>query len=266
MCCPAGRSRSSTCRDRRVQEVDRPPFGPTRRSRHWGQDGLVTRERASNWLSHRRPLGGGRRSGRPGQRGWRRSHLADTGSGLDDRPSDRPPALDRRTDRPVLRGPDRIRGYRIISADQGDLAAADRGRCRGRARPLPGAELLATWRTGRASCSTPWPMCRPAPGWTWIGPPMGAGTMASARIMETWAHGQDIADALGVVGCRPTGFGMSPSSASGPRDHAFRVQVCPYPLRPFRVELTAPSGAQWYGGPTMRRTASPVRRWTSPCW
>ena len=27
---------------------------------------------------------------------------------------------------------------------------------------------------------------------------MGAGTMASARIMETWAHGLDIADALGV--------------------------------------------------------------------
>ena len=30
----------------------------------------------------------------------------------------------------------------------------------------------------------------------WYGPPMSARSSATARLMETWAHGQDIADAL----------------------------------------------------------------------
>ena len=33
----------------------------------------------------------------------------------------------------------------------------------------------------------------------WFGPPMGALSFVSARLMETWAHGQDVADALGVT-------------------------------------------------------------------
>ena len=32
----------------------------------------------------------------------------------------------------------------------------------------------------------------------WFGPPMSAASMATARLMETWAHGLDVADALGV--------------------------------------------------------------------
>ena len=32
----------------------------------------------------------------------------------------------------------------------------------------------------------------------WFGPPMAAPSMATARYMETWAHGLDVAEALGV--------------------------------------------------------------------
>jgi uncharacterized protein (TIGR03084 family) len=32
----------------------------------------------------------------------------------------------------------------------------------------------------------------------WYGPPMSPASFATARLMETWAHGQDVADALGV--------------------------------------------------------------------
>ncbi|WP_353648603.1 TIGR03084 family metal-binding protein [Nakamurella sp. A5-74] len=32
----------------------------------------------------------------------------------------------------------------------------------------------------------------------WFGPPMSAASSVTARLMETWAHGQDIADTLGV--------------------------------------------------------------------
>ena len=33
----------------------------------------------------------------------------------------------------------------------------------------------------------------------WFGPDMSVLSKATARLMETWAHGQDIADALGVT-------------------------------------------------------------------
>ena len=32
----------------------------------------------------------------------------------------------------------------------------------------------------------------------WYGPAMGARSFITARLMETWAHGQDVVDALGV--------------------------------------------------------------------
>ena len=32
----------------------------------------------------------------------------------------------------------------------------------------------------------------------WYGPDMSLGSMITSRIMETWAHGQDVRDALGI--------------------------------------------------------------------
>ena len=40
--------------------------------------------------------------------------------------------------------------------------------------------------------------CDPDDRLPWYGPPMRASSFVVARLMETWAHGQDIADALGV--------------------------------------------------------------------
>ena len=33
----------------------------------------------------------------------------------------------------------------------------------------------------------------------WFGPPMSPTSMATARLMETWAHGLDVHEALGVT-------------------------------------------------------------------
>ncbi|MER7704575.1 TIGR03084 family metal-binding protein [Kitasatospora sp. NPDC097605] len=112
------------------------------------------------------------------------------------------------------------------------------------------AALLARWRTGRerlagALAAVPADVRLP-----WLGPPMKAASMATARLMETWAHGQDVADALGVrreptarlrhvahLGVRTMGF-------------AFTVHGLPAPQAPVRVELTAPDGGAWSWGPT----------------
>ena len=53
----------------------------------------------------------------------------------------------------------------------------------------------------------------------WFGPPMSATSMATARIMETWAHSLDVHHGLDA------------------------------PAEDFRVELTAPSGDLWSWGP-----------------
>ncbi|MGW6918414.1 TIGR03084 family metal-binding protein [Kitasatospora sp. NPDC054939] len=113
----------------------------------------------------------------------------------------------------------------------------------------PPAELLDRWRAGRAEVLA---ALRAAPAdarLPWFGPPMKPASMATARLMETWAHGQDVADALGAVraptarlrhiahlGVRTIGF-------------AFTLHGQPAPQSPVRVELAGPDGELWTWGP-----------------
>ncbi|MFF8906536.1 TIGR03084 family metal-binding protein [Streptomyces olivaceoviridis] len=113
---------------------------------------------------------------------------------------------------------------------------------------LPPAELLAVWRGGRTALDR---ALRDAPAgarFPWYGPPMSAASMATARLMETWAHGLDIADALGVV--RPPTDRLRHVARLGvrTRDFAFHVHGLTPPDEEFRVELTAPSGQVWAYG------------------
>jgi uncharacterized protein (TIGR03084 family) len=114
---------------------------------------------------------------------------------------------------------------------------------------LPPAELLARWREGRRALDE---ALRAAPAgarFPWYGPPMSAASMATGRLMETWAHGQDIADALGVT--RPPTDRLRHVTRIGvrARDFAFSVHGLTPPGEEFRVELTAPSGNLWAYGP-----------------
>ncbi|WP_420122516.1 TIGR03084 family metal-binding protein [Nakamurella sp.] len=113
---------------------------------------------------------------------------------------------------------------------------------------LPPADLLARWREGRAALAA----ALAAAGRVrlpWIGTTMSPTSMATARIMETWAHGQDVADALGVERV-PTGRLRHVAHLGViTRDHAFGVHGRIPPAEPFRVELTAPDGSTWAWGP-----------------
>ena len=142
-------------------------------------------------------------------------------------------------------------GFRAAAAALTDAAGLERAIAAG-ARDgagTPGQELLASWRSGRSAVLEA--LCRVPSGTRldWIGPPMGAGTMASARIMETWAHGQDIADALGVERTPTDRLRHLADLGVRTRDHAFRTNRLPVPTETFRVELTAPSGSLWSWGP-----------------
>jgi uncharacterized protein (TIGR03084 family) len=59
---------------------------------------------------------------------------------------------------------------------------------------LDGAALLALWRTRHEALARDLAALDPKARLRWYGPPMSARSFASARLMETWAHGQDVWD------------------------------------------------------------------------
>ncbi|AXE79408.1 TIGR03084 family metal-binding protein [Streptomyces atratus] len=107
---------------------------------------------------------------------------------------------------------------------------------------LDPAALLARWRDGRGRLDT---VLRAAPAGVripWYGPPMSVASMATARIMETWAHGQDIADALGVTRTPTARLRHVARIGVRARDYAYLVRGIKAPAEEFRVELKAPDG------------------------
>lgn len=113
----------------------------------------------------------------------------------------------------------------------------------------PPDRLLADWRRTRARLHDALLTVPDGRKLPWFGPPMSAPSMATARLMETWAHGLDVADALGVS--RPTTARLRSIAHIGvrTRDFAFVVNGRQPPAEPFRVELRAPDGDTWAWGP-----------------
>jgi uncharacterized protein (TIGR03084 family) len=69
-------------------------------------------------------------------------------------------------------------------------------RASARVRTLSPSELLAEWRAGRAQLLRALEPIDAKTRVEWYGPPMSARSFVTARLMETWAHGLDVADAL----------------------------------------------------------------------
>jgi uncharacterized protein (TIGR03084 family) len=113
----------------------------------------------------------------------------------------------------------------------------------------PPAQLLSDWRHTRARLHDELLAVADGRKLPWFGPPMSAPSMATARLMETWAHGLDVADALGVT--RPATCRLRSIAHIGvrTRDYAFTVNGLTPPPDPFRVELRAPDGSTWSWGP-----------------
>jgi uncharacterized protein (TIGR03084 family) len=114
---------------------------------------------------------------------------------------------------------------------------------------LAPAELLADWRVTRVRLHEALLTVPDGRKLPWFGPPMSAASMATARLMETWAHGLDVADALGVK--RPATERLRSIAHIGvrTRDYAFVINNLAPPTEPFLVELRAPAGDTWSWGP-----------------
>ncbi|MBM7416080.1 MULTISPECIES: TIGR03084 family metal-binding protein [Nocardiaceae] len=109
--------------------------------------------------------------------------------------------------------------------------------------------LLSRWRLGRVQLLDVLTHVPDGAKIRWFGPPMSAMSMATARIMETWAHGQDVADALGVVREPTARLRHVAHIGVRTRDFAYALRGLTPPSAPFRVALTAPDGSDWSWGP-----------------
>ncbi|MBB5913826.1 uncharacterized protein (TIGR03084 family) [Nocardia transvalensis] len=117
------------------------------------------------------------------------------------------------------------------------------------AAATPAPELLERWRRGRNALAD---ALRAVPAGTklpWFGPPMSTASMISARLMETWAHGQDVADALGVRRSPTARIRSIAHIGVRTRNYAYLVHGQTAPAEEFRVALTAPDGGTWTWGP-----------------
>lgn len=115
---------------------------------------------------------------------------------------------------------------------------------------LAQAVLLRRWRAGRGRLAAALANVPTGTRLPWFGPSMSAASLATARLMETWAHGQDIADALGAPHPATGRLRHIVELAVRTRDFSFIVHGLTPPGDAFAIELTAPDGTVWSWGPS----------------
>ncbi|WP_308116921.1 TIGR03084 family metal-binding protein [Pseudonocardia sp. WMMC193] len=118
-----------------------------------------------------------------------------------------------------------------------------------RYRSMPPAELLAWFDRARAGLVDTFAALDPSTRLPWFGPPMSAASSLTARIMETWAHGQDVADALGASRVPSPRLRHVAHIGVGARPFSYLANGLEVPADPVRVELAAPDGSTWTWGP-----------------
>lgn len=117
-----------------------------------------------------------------------------------------------------------------------------------RGRVMPPAEILAWWRSARAALLAAAAPLDPRTRLPWYGPPMGARSFVTARLMETWAHGQDVADALETEREPTDRLRHIAHLGVVTRGFSYTVRGREAPEGDVRVELEGPSGDCWTWG------------------
>lgn len=144
---------------------------------------------------------------------------------------------------------DRFRVMRDeLVAHLGDPEGADAATL-AEARAMSSVDLLEHWRAGRRELADAAATLADDTRIEWYGPSMGSKSFLTARLMEAWAHGQDIADTIGVE--RPATDRLRHIAQLGyiTRGWTYVNRGLEVPEGEVRVELTAPSGTTWVWGP-----------------
>ena len=150
-------------------------------------------------------------------------------------------------------------GIAVLSATDPDAFAAELARITAdggdadsvaaQHRQLSAAQLRDWFGHARTELLSVFAGLNPATRVPWFGPPMSVASSLTARLMETWAHGQDVADALGVRREPTLRLRHVAHIGVGARPFSYVAHRLPVPAEPVRVELTGPSGQLWTWGP-----------------
>ncbi|MBO9446875.1 TIGR03084 family metal-binding protein [Ruegeria sp. R14_0] len=113
---------------------------------------------------------------------------------------------------------------------------------------LRGVELRDAWRALYTDIGNRWADLDPKHRVKWAGPDMSVRSSITARQMETWAHGQEVFDILGVERVEKDRIKNVVILGVNTFGWAYQVNGKPVPEAMPRLELTAPSGAVWEFG------------------
>jgi uncharacterized protein (TIGR03084 family) len=116
-------------------------------------------------------------------------------------------------------------------------------------RSVAGPDAVAWLRRSRLALTDAARSCDPRLRVPWYGPDMTVVSSITARVMETWAHGQDIADALGVERVPTDRLRHVAFICSRTLPNSFLARGLPVPEVPVRLELVGPGGDPWVFGP-----------------
>lgn len=111
------------------------------------------------------------------------------------------------------------------------------------------SELLPLWRQGRAALQDALRGVPDGEKIPWYGPPMSPVSMVTARVMETWAHSHDVAEALGIEVPKTSRAKHVAHIGVRARGYAYMMRGEQIPESDVRVELTGPDGDLWTWGP-----------------
>jgi len=110
------------------------------------------------------------------------------------------------------------------------------------------AGVLARWRRERSRVLDTLAVASARDRFPWVAGDMSAAAFATARLMETWAHGLDVAAALGLR--HPVTHRLRHVAELGVRTRGFALAAhgLTVPDADVRVELAGPDGEAWTWG------------------
>jgi uncharacterized protein (TIGR03084 family) len=148
----------------------------------------------------------------------------------------------------ALTDPDAFQAHRReLLATFGDAGAAD-DMTLAAYRAMDPDELLATWRRGRLELTTAAASVASDARIEWYGPSMSKRSFLTARLMEAWAHGQDVVDAIGAERKATDRLRHVAQLGVITRSWSYRNRGREVPEGEVRVELAAPSSEVWTWG------------------
>lgn len=115
-------------------------------------------------------------------------------------------------------------------------------------RALTAADLLERWKGTARDLLAEAKRAEPGGRVPWYGPAMSLGSFLTARMMETWSHGLDVADAVGETAPETDRLRHVAFIACRARPYSYQNRGMEVPAGEVYVELTLPSGQLWTFG------------------